>query len=66
MPQASGYAWVVCAASCFFQAVNGGIQYCAGIFYIMFKENVEGDESAIALVPSLNLGIHLTFCKYGF
>ena len=66
MPQDSGYAWVVCGASFLFQAVNGGFQYCAGIFYIMFKENLEGDESAIALVTSLNLGIYLTFCKYDF
>ena len=64
MPQDSGYAWVICAASFLFQAVNGGFHYSAGIFYIMFKENIEGGDSAIAFITSLNLGTYLAFCKY--
>ena len=64
MPQDSGYAWVVCAASFCFQVINGGFTYCAGLLYIMFKENVEGSDSAIALVTSLNVGIYLLFCKF--
>ena len=63
MPQDSGYAWVVCGASFWFQVINAGLTTCAGLLYIMFKENVEGNDTTISLVTSLNVGLYLAFCK---
>ena len=48
-----GYGWVVVAASFVTHAITGGVLYSMGIFYIMFKENLEGESSVIALVPSI-------------
>ena len=54
--QDRGYAWVVCAASFFSHVAQCGVLYSMGMFYIVFRENMQGGSSAISLVSSINAG----------
>ena len=53
----SGYAWVVCAASFMVLVVIGGLTYSMGVLFILFKNGLDAGDSALSLVPSLNVGI---------
>ena len=64
--QDGGYAWIVCAASFFHHVIQGGILLSVGIFYIMFKRQIDGSPSTIALVPSLSLGFFFIVGKCSF
>ena len=57
------YAWVVCGASFLLMVMQGLILYCTGIFYIILKENLEAEDSEIALVTSLAHGFFTVACK---
>ena len=60
------YAWVVCGASFLLMVMQGVVLYCTGIFYIILKENLEAEDSQIALVTSLAHGFFTVACKcYG-
>ena len=47
------YALVVCGASFLLMVMQGVLLYCTEIFYIILKENLEAEDSQIALVTSL-------------
>ena len=64
MEQSRTFPWILCAATFTFNILNCGMTSSAGLLYIMFKENVEGGDSAIALVNSLNLAMYSLSCKY--
>ena len=57
------YAWVVCGASFLSNVLQGGYHYAIGVLYIMLQENLDADDSEIALVTSLSLGIFFASCK---
>lgn len=49
-----GYAWIVCLASFISQMMQCGILYSMGMFYILFKKNMQGDSEYVALVSSIH------------
>ena len=57
------YAWVVCGASLLSNVLQGGYHYAIGVLYIMLQENLNANDSEIALVTSLSIGIYFVSCK---
>lgn len=53
----TGYAWVVCGASFWYQVMRGGLVYTAGVLFIMFQDALDASDSALALITSLHYSI---------
>ena len=64
--QDSLYSWVVCACTGIVLVIHCGVLYSMGVFYIMFREQIDGDKSAMALAPALNMGMYFLIGKQTF
>ena len=49
-----GYGWLVVAAAFLAHFFQYGVVWSVGVFYVLFLENVGGQQGAVALISSLN------------
>ena len=62
--QDGAFAWVVCAMSFLSQVVHGGLVFSMGMFFIMFRNGLDGGDGAITLITSLNYSVCFAVCEF--
>ena len=58
------YKWLVLFASFGMLMTVGGVAYCSGVYYVVFKGNIKGPDTSIALAASLNMCLSFGLGKY--
>lgn len=57
-PPDGGYGWVVVIISFMSHALQCGIVWTVGVFYVIFLDKVDASKPAIALISSLNTAVY--------
>lgn len=61
-----GYGWIIVASSFLAHMLQYGIVWSVGVFYVLFLENIDGEQGAVALISSLNTATFYVTGKYTF